>query len=552
MSTLAPSGAVPPVEAPRLDVRSSGARLRLGVAGALAAITAAAVALRFASLGLQSYHHDEVITAARVLGGSFGHMLHEVRVSESNPPLYYVLAWLWSQAFGTAEVGLRSLSAVLGAATVPVAFLAARELAGRRAGLIAAALAAVNPMLIWYSQEARSYAALIFFGALAFWFFARALRTRSATDLALWALASTLALYSHYFAVFAAAIEAGWLLVALRSRLRAVLAAVVGVGVAGAALLPLLVAQINPHHIGWIEHSPLPWRLLQTGVSFLAGETGHVIAEPPRPGYAVVPAIAVLLALTLLALRGGPRERRGAGTALAVGLGVVALASAAALAGHDYVIERNLLPALVPLTLVVAIGLAAGGRWLGTAVAAALCAYWLGFAVYVTQTPNLQRPDLRVLTERLGPPHGARAIVGWRLAADPVAYYLGDGAARLYSGPGRVREVALIGKAHAAPAVLGAPFRQVAVDRLGRFSITRFRAPHRVRVRFHTMRELPSGFGRNVVLIDGLPAQRTAAPDAGLRIGLSASVHPVRTAIAPAMAAPPPPPPGIAQARPAR
>ena len=89
----------------------------------LAGLTALGVALRFASLGVQSYHHDEVITALRVLPGSFGEMLHAVKVSESNPPLYYVLAWAWAKEFGTGEVGLRSLSALFGAATVPVAYL---------------------------------------------------------------------------------------------------------------------------------------------------------------------------------------------------------------------------------------------------------------------------------------------------------------------------------------------------------------------------------------------------------------------------------------------
>ena len=521
-------------------MRAPRVRPGLAVAGALIGIAAAGVIARFASLGMQSYHHDEVITAARLLSGSFGHMLHEVRVSESNPPLYYVLAWVWSQAFGTAEVGLRSLSALLGAATIPVAFLATRELAGRWAGLLAAALVAVNPMLIWYSQEARSYAALVFFGALALWFFARALRTRAATDLALWALASALALYSHYFAVFAVALEGAWLLIALRERARAVVPAVLAVGLAGAALLPLLAAQINPHHISWIEHTTLPARVLQTGVSFLAGETGHVIAEPSRVRYAIVPAIVALASLALLALRGGRRERRAAAPLLTVGLGVMALAVAAALAGHDYVVERNLLPALIPLTVVFAIGLASGDRRLGGALAAALCAYWIGYAVYVAQTPNLQRPDLRGLTARIGPAHAPRAVVGWRLAADPIAYYLADGARRLYNGTETVREVVLVSKAHAAPAALRAPFREVERIRLERLSIVRFRAPRPTLLWFHTLRDLPSGFGRNAVLIDGLRGAHGAI-DAGLRSGRGASVHPVRAAIGPAMPALPAP-----------
>ena len=50
----------------------------------------------------------------RVIPGSFGHMLHEVKTSESNPPLYYVLAWGWARAFGRDEWGIRSLSALFG------------------------------------------------------------------------------------------------------------------------------------------------------------------------------------------------------------------------------------------------------------------------------------------------------------------------------------------------------------------------------------------------------------------------------------------------------
>ena len=226
----------------------------------------------------------------------------------------------------------------------------------RRAGLVLAALIAVNPMLIWYSQEARSYALLVFFGALATFFFVRALDTGRGRDLACWALASALALCSHYFAVFAVAIEALWLIVALRWRWRAVLPAVAAVGAAGLALLPLANSQTNPTHIGWIENSPLADRFWETAVSFLVGETGHVIAEAPRDRYALVPLILVVAALVLAAVRGNRRERRGAALGLALGLGVAALTAIAALAGKDYVVERNLLPALVPLLVVVAIG----------------------------------------------------------------------------------------------------------------------------------------------------------------------------------------------------
>jgi len=490
-------------------------RTQSTVLWALAALTALGVAVRFGSLGVQSYHHDEVITAARVIPGDFAHMLGQVKASESNPPLYYVLAWGWAKLFGTGEIGLRSLSALFGAATVPVAYLIGRELVGNRAGLFAAAIAAVNPMLIWYSQEARSYALLVFFGALALFFFVRALRTRRGRDLALWALASALALLSHYFAVFAVAIEAVWLLVALRSRWRLVLPAVGAVVAVGLALLPLISAQVNPTHIGWIDHSLLSTRLFETGVSFLVGETGHVIAEPPRERFALIPVALIGVALVLLTLRGSPRERRAAALGLTVGVGVVLLALCAALGGKDYIVERNLLPALIPLAVVVAIGFAAdGARRIGFVCAALLCAYWLAYDVHVSRTPNLQRPDFRDLAKQLGPPRQPRAIVTWKLAADPIRYYLDDGSRRAYRGVVPVREIDVISKPVVARKPVGLPpaFHPVERLRLERLTLIRYVAPRLHQVPFDVLSDARTGFGRNAVVADGPPTAGGAGP----------------------------------------
>jgi mannosyltransferase len=485
-------------------------QLRHNVLWALAGLTALGIAVRFATLGVQSYHHDEVITAARVIPGSFAEMFEQVKTSESNPPLYYVLAWGWAKLFGTGEVGLRSLTALFGAATVPVAFLVGRELANARAGLLAAALVAVSPMLIWYSQEARSYALLVFFGALALLFFVRALRTGNGRDLGLWALASALALCSHYFAVFAVAIEAVWLLVALRTRWRLVLPVLAGVVVVGLALLPLIATQMNPTHIGWIDHSPLSTRLFETGGSFLMGETGHVIAQPPRERYAAIPALLIGIGLLLAALRGSSRERRAAAMGLALGLGVVLLAAAIALAGSDYLVERNLLGALVPFLLAAAAGFAASkARRAGLVLAILLCAYWLAFDVHVARTLNLQRPDVREVTERLGPPSQPRAIVSWTLAGDGIQLYLDGASHRVYRGDVRVRELDVISKAAAPerPPSLPPAFRAVERLRMERLTLIRYRAKRIQRLRVRLLRDLRTGFGRNAVVADGMPAQ---------------------------------------------
>ena len=442
----------------------------------------------------------------RVIPGSFADMLRDVKGSESNPPLYYVLAWAWAKAFGTGEFELRSLSALFGLATVPVAYCVGAELSSRRTGLIAAALVAVNPMLIWYSQEARSYAALVFFCAVSLLFFVRALRTEREGDLALWALASALALCSHYFAVFAVAIEAAWLLVAARRRRRRALAAVAGVGVVGLALVPLIAAQVNPTHIGWIDHSLLSTRFLQTGVSFLAGETGHVIAEPPRERYALAPAILVGAGWLLVAARGTDRERRSALLAAAIGVCVALLALLAALLGKDYVVERNLLPALLPLGVAAAIGLGAErAARLGLALATVLCAYWIAFGVRVTETPNLQRPDFRAIVDELGPPRRPRAIVSWKLAADPVRFYLHDGARRIYSGDTPLREIDVIGKSLVGQVPAGVPsvFHPVARLRFERLTLTRYVSGRELEIPYYRLLRIRTGFGEDAVVVDG-------------------------------------------------
>ncbi len=472
----------------------------------VAALTAAGAAIRFVPLGVQSFHHDEVITVMRVIPGSFGHMLHEVRVSESNPPLYYALAWGWAKLFGSGEVGIRSLSALVGTLTVALGYPIARQLSGRRAGLILTGLLAVNPMLIWYSQEARSYALLVLFGALSFLFFVRALDSRRGLDLGLWAVCSALALDSHYFAFFAVGIEAAWLVVALRDRWRALLPALAVVAAAALALLPLIAAQVNPNHIGWIEDTLLPQRLFQTAVSFLIGETGHVIAEPPRTRYAVLPVIVLGLGAALLVLRGSRRERRGGALGLLVGLGVVALAAAAALVGKDYVIERNLLPALVPLCAVAALGFATRrARTVGLLLAVAVCAYWAAFDVYVTQTPNLQRPDYRTLTRELGPARAPRAIVTWRLAADPVRWYLASHSLRWYGGVERVGEIDVIGKPSAAgrPANLPRSFHSAGVVHKDRLILSRYISSRPMKIWIRQLERVPTGYAANAVVLDG-------------------------------------------------
>jgi mannosyltransferase len=96
---------------------------------------------------------------------------------EANGTLYSIVLWPLIRLFGDGEQLLRAPSVLAGVAAVPAMWWAARQFGLRRAGALgAAALLAVNPMAVWYSQEARAYAFVVLGACLSFGALARAVR----------------------------------------------------------------------------------------------------------------------------------------------------------------------------------------------------------------------------------------------------------------------------------------------------------------------------------------------------------------------------------------
>jgi 4-amino-4-deoxy-L-arabinose transferase-like glycosyltransferase len=351
-------------------------------------LTVLAAAIRFWGIGHQSFWYDEAITNVLV-HDSPGKMLGLLPQVELTPPLYYGLAWIWVRIFGFGEAGLRSLSAVAGVVVVPALYGIGRQLISRRVGLVAAALAACNPLLIWYSQEARSYSLLVCFATLSLLAFTHVLAPRpSARWLVVWWLASGLTLATHYYGALAVVPEAAWLLWVHR-RDRRVWIAVAAVAAVGGALMPIALTQ-NQHAV-WIAAWPLGRRLGQIPPQLVLG-TG----APARDWLKGVGAAAVLLALVMLVRRANAIERRGAllGGGLAITAFVISLLLVAA--GTDELITRNIIVVVVPLIVFLAGGLGARRAGvLGLAGGVTLCTLGLVAAIAVAVDWQLQRPDWR-------------------------------------------------------------------------------------------------------------------------------------------------------------
>lgn len=75
----------------------------------------------------------------------------------NNHIFHTVLVWISTHLFGSSPQAIRLPVFFAGLLSVPAAWFAARSLAGRGAGLFAAALTAVLPSLLLYSTNARAY-----------------------------------------------------------------------------------------------------------------------------------------------------------------------------------------------------------------------------------------------------------------------------------------------------------------------------------------------------------------------------------------------------------
>ncbi|MGN6558290.1 MAG: glycosyltransferase family 39 protein [Solirubrobacterales bacterium] len=465
-------------------------------------------ALRFATIDLQSYRYDEAVTVARVLRPSLFATFSEVRRSESTPPLYYLLAWFWSQPFGTGEAWMRSLSALAGTASVPVVYLAARALPlARRAALVAAAAVAVSPVLIWFSQDARAYSLVFLLTALSFLFFARARRSGQRRDLAWWAVFSALALATHYFAGFVVLAEATLLL--RGPNRRAVAVALLPIVAMGALLAPIALDQREHAHASWISSQPAGGRLERAVAKLVGSDNGDEHgkrATDPIP--LAVPLALALGSLALLLALGGSEERRAGGVAAAVGGIALAAPLLLALLGSDYVDGRNLLPVFAPLLILIGAGFGARRAGLaGLALAGAFCLCALFFTLEIDRLPRLQREDLRDAAAAVGTLRPGKVVVANRYAASwPLRYYLDATAAPRRLSP--LREIDLVGSKSAAerdaPRLLPSAFHEVESKPVSYdFTLTCYRSSRPVRVSLRLLERgaLVGGGGRAAALV---------------------------------------------------
>ena len=180
-----------------------------------------AFGLRLVHLDSSGFWTDEGLTSLRASYSVPEILSNTITIQngsgkDTHPPFYYLLIHFALNIWGKSDFAMRYLSLLAGVLLVPLLYQFGRRLAGQRLGGVVSLLTAINPLQIWYAQEARMYTVLVFLAACMSFVLWRVLVTNNWRRYGpLYLLLASLTIYTHYTAVFLIAVQAlfgAWLL----------------------------------------------------------------------------------------------------------------------------------------------------------------------------------------------------------------------------------------------------------------------------------------------------------------------------------------------------
>lgn len=124
-------------------------------------ILALGFVLRLISIN-QSFWLDEATSATVATGLSVTQIINSFSPGDFHPPVYYILLNLWAGLFGSSELALRLPSILFGLGSIFFAYKIALKVFDKSTAVLTALFLTINPLHIYYSQEARMYSLAMF------------------------------------------------------------------------------------------------------------------------------------------------------------------------------------------------------------------------------------------------------------------------------------------------------------------------------------------------------------------------------------------------------
>lgn len=118
-------------------------------------------------------------------------------------PMHLYFMFFWGRLFGDSEISVRMPSMISGILSIALAYYIVLKHADKKTALLTAFFLAVSPVHIWYSQEARHYAGLLFFLLLLAFSYYRLSEApgRSLRWYLVYSVSLFFIVFSHYYAM---------------------------------------------------------------------------------------------------------------------------------------------------------------------------------------------------------------------------------------------------------------------------------------------------------------------------------------------------------------
>lgn len=123
----------------------------------------------------QSLWLDEAINIIAAKDYNLFDLLTKYATADFHPFGHFIIIWIWGRIGNFSEIWMRIPSVIFGVLTIYVVYLIGKKLTSKRFGIVSALLLAVNPLHIYYSQEARMYSLATLAVSISTYFFIKLL-----------------------------------------------------------------------------------------------------------------------------------------------------------------------------------------------------------------------------------------------------------------------------------------------------------------------------------------------------------------------------------------
>ena len=173
----------------------------------LAIFMSLAFLIRYQFILDQSYWMDELYSAARSIPSkSFENVYYWG--PDPHPPLHYILLWITYKFFGFTEHAGRMLSIVAGVLIIPAVYFLGKEIFNKQTGFLSSLAVTFNPILFFFSLEARSYELLALFSVISSYLFIKCISKPSYFRSFIYLLSLIILINLHFFGFLVLASQA--------------------------------------------------------------------------------------------------------------------------------------------------------------------------------------------------------------------------------------------------------------------------------------------------------------------------------------------------------